>query len=66
MAVEGDSQDVCLVLGLCGEESLARPCRSDFCRGSFYRRYSYFDGSTNTAVPYASTSVTPCMTSVAS
>jgi hypothetical protein len=26
----------------------------------------YFDGSTKTAVPYASTSVTPCMTSVAS
>ena len=27
---------------------------------------TYFAGSTKTAVPYASTSVTPCMTSVAS
>jgi hypothetical protein len=30
------------------------------------RRFSYLIGSTTTAVPYARTSVTPCMTSVAS
>jgi hypothetical protein len=36
---------------------------SNLCHGSFG---SYLAASTNTAVPYASTSVTPCITSVAS